>query len=213
MDFSATQKQVDKEGSQLCLEYYTPIWGEAPAGREWWMSPNTTLTEVGWCECLEVPCLWLFRGINGTNLAKLLTIVDDLLFSEQDGISVTDNTLALLRDKYGEVSFEREPTSFAGMKEERDRASRTLTVSMPQKIDELFHLHAPLKNSGTTLPASAVGHRGHRRDGMKLTKDQKRVQEVIGAHKFPERIMPTLMLVLHCLSSVMPEPPPEANAV
>jgi hypothetical protein len=43
------------------------------------------------------------------------------------------------------------------MKVERDRARRALTVSMPQKIEELYHLHAPTRNSGTSLPAAAEG--------------------------------------------------------
>ena len=46
----------------------------------------------------------------------------------------------------------------------------------------------------------------------KLSKDQKRVQKIIGALKFPERVMPALSLVLHRLSSVMSDPPPEATA-
>jgi hypothetical protein len=74
MELPTTQKQVDDEGYDLCLEYYTPIWGEAPAGREWWLSLASTLTKIGWRECLEVPCLWLFAGEDGTNRAELVTI-------------------------------------------------------------------------------------------------------------------------------------------
>jgi hypothetical protein len=228
MELPATQQQVDDEGFPQCLEYYTPIWGEAPAGREWWLSLRKTLLGMGWCECMEVPCLWTFQGDADTNRAEAVTIVDDILLSEADGTSVTERTLAVLREKYGEVAFEREPTSFAGMKVERDRGNRAITLSMCQKIEELFHLHAPLNNSGTELPAAADRLKSiaaiadslrlrWKVDGdtprKKLSKDQKRVQEIIGALKFPERVMPALTLVLHRLSSIMSDPPPEANAV
>ena len=76
MELPATQQQKDDEGFDLCLEYYTPIWGEAPAGREWWVSLKGTLTTIGWCESLTVQCLWTFPGEGNTNQAELLTIVD-----------------------------------------------------------------------------------------------------------------------------------------
>ena len=61
----------------------TPIWGEGPAGREWWEHLRKTLTHMGWKECHEVPCLWLFPGVEGTSQAELATIVDDMLIVEK----------------------------------------------------------------------------------------------------------------------------------
>ena len=48
---------------------------------------------------------------------------------------------------------------------------------------------------------------------LKLSKEQKQVQQMIGCLKYPEKVMPAITLPLHRLSRVMSNPPPEAMTV
>jgi hypothetical protein len=212
------------DGSELCIELTTPMWGEGPAGFEWQVELESSLVAIGWRRAEGVPALWTFSGPEGD--ARLITIVDDLLFSESSSsaYSISERTIALLSEKYGDLRPEREPTSYAGFKIDRDRARRSLTLSMPQKIIEAAREHAPELLSDSPPPAlsSAAFQRladslalvplrdGHRRG---LSREQRRIQQIIGSLKFIERLHPRLSLALHRLSCVMSSPPPEAFTV
>jgi len=99
----------DDDGSQLCIELQTPMWGEGPAGYEWQLELERRLESIGWRRAENVPALWTFTGPEGD--ARLITIVDDLLFSESksSGYAISERTTALLSDLYGDVRPEREP--------------------------------------------------------------------------------------------------------
>ena len=109
-----------------------------------------------------MPALWTFTSPEGD--AKLITIVDDLLFSEStsSGYAISERTVQLLTEKYGDVGPVKEPSSYAGYKLRRDRKRRTINMSMPQKIVEAAREHlselltggTPAIPSGTALSTS-----------------------------------------------------------
>ena len=137
-----TCQEYDEDGSKLIIELVTPLWGEGPAGYEWQRQLNDTLRSIGWRQCEDVPAMF-YHGDGGPNDARMLTIVDDILISEAAGYDIAEKTIAALRSCFGNVTSEREPTSFVGYKLQRDRAARTLTISMPQKIIEACGEHLP----------------------------------------------------------------------
>ena len=194
----------------------TPLWGEKPAGYEWQVELAKTLGEMGWRES-EVPAMWYY-GDGGPNDARMLVVVDDLLFSEKEGYEIANATVAYLRAKYGKVTSEREPSSFVGYKLERDRAARTLTISMPQKVTEAAREHLPslLEGKADVLSGKKLMDTADRlklaprTSTGKLTPHQVRTQQLIGSLKFIERVQPKISLGLHRLSCVMSSPPPEA---
>ena len=166
--------------------------------------------------CPGVPAMFSYHGEHGE--ARMITIVDDFMISEVNGTAATDATIAALKAAFdGEVKVDYSPTSFAGLKLERDRERRTLTLSMPQKIIEAAREHMPelLRGerptllSGRRLAVAADSLKLADRDG-KLTPQQVRTQSIIGHLKFVERVQPKLCLVLHRLSCVMSAPPPAA---
>ena len=163
--------------------------------------------------------MFSYHGEHGE--ARMITIVDDFMISEVNGTAATDATIAALKAAFdGEVKVDYSPTSFAGLKLERDRERRTLTLSMPQKIIEAAREHMPelLRGerptllSGRRLAVAADSLKLADRDG-KLTPQQVRTQSIIGHLKFVERVQPKLCLVLHRLSCVMSAPPPAAYDV
>ena len=215
-----TCQEYADDGTKLVIKLVTPLWGEAPAGYEWQCKLNDTLHELGWRQCEDVPAMFYY-GDGGPNDARLLTVVDDLLFSEAEGYEIAQATIAALRARFGNVTSEREPTSFVGYKLKRDRSARTLTISMPQKVVEACREHLPEVISGKAqvitgkkLMDTADGLKLQpRAAGAKLTPLQVKCQRIIGSLKFCERVMPKLSLVLHRLSCVMSSPPDDALAV
>ena len=93
---------------------------------------------------------------------------------------------------------------------------------MPSKVEAAVKDYLPglLEGKATGLPA---GKRltdladqmelAPREAGARLTAEQTETQQIIGALKFIEKVMPKITLGLHRLSCVMSSPPPEANVV
>jgi len=168
-----------------------------------------------------VPCLWIFTSPTGD--ALLVTIVDDMLFSESassDG-AIAMRTCALLSKKYGDVRTDREPTSFKGYSIYRDRASRLLRLTLPNKITEAAREHLPALLDGGKLYLPSGQKFQQMADDLqlvtprplKLSRPQVQIQRLIGLLKFIEGLHPRLSLVIHRLSCVMASPPPEAMLV
>jgi len=205
----------DDDGSPLCVELRTPMWGEGPAGYEWQLELERQLLSIGWQRAENVPALWTYTGPEGD--AKLITIVDDLLFSESPNLthSIAEKTAQLLSDRYGDVRLERDPTSYAGVKLTSDVAKGTISLTMPQKIVEAARAHCPelLEGKSPSVPSGAKLQK--LADSLelapskpsKLDKKQVRIQQLIGSLKFIERVHPRISLVLHRLSCVMSNPP------
>jgi len=209
------------DGSKLCIQLGTPCWGKEPAGFEWQVAFEGSLLAFGW-HCAEgVPCLWIFTSPTGD--ALLVTIVDDMLFSESASSNgaIAMRTCALLCEKYGDVRTEREPNSFKGYSIDCDHASRLLRLNLPNKITEAAreHLPAPLDGGKLYLPS---GQKFQQMPDdlqlvtpqpLKLSRPQVQIQRLIGSLNFIEGLHPRLSLVIHRLSCVMASPPPEAMLV
>jgi hypothetical protein len=221
MDLPSTLPMTSADGTPLCIELHTPIWGEAEAGYEWQVKFASTLDKIGWLRSETVPALYTFAGAKSN--ATLITIVDDFLISESQGYSIADKTIVALKAAFGgEVQSEHEPTSFAGYKVTRDMQARTLNLSMPQKVTEAARAHAPVLLDGGKLDlpkgkklmdmADALVMPQHP-PGAKLGAGQIETQQIIGSLKFIEKTMPKISLPLHRLSCIMAYPPPEAKTV
>ena len=217
---TAFQHMRDDSGQELCIELGTPMWGEGPAGFEWQLELERTLESLGWTRAEDVPACWRFVGPTGD--AILITIVDDLLFSESSssGYSIADKTCRLLSQRYGDVKAVREPDSFAGFSVTRPAPSK-ITLSMPQKIIEAAREHMPELIEGGKVSVPSYTSMQKTADAMcmltvrksVLSPLQRKTQKLIGSLKFIERLHPRLTLVLHRLSCVMAYPPPEAYEV
>ena len=203
----------------LCIELTTPMWGEAEAGHEWQIELENTLREIGWRPMENVPAAWRFTSPTGD--CTLLTIVDDLLFSESPstGLGIARETVRILSEKYGDLRPENEPTSFAGYCLTRSSDLSSITLSMGEKIHEACAEHAPELLQGHPLTDLPHGKRlQDMADHMqlcvprpvKLNHRQTETQRLIGSLKFIEKVQPRISLVLHRLSCVMAAPPPEA---
>ena len=220
----------DDDGSPLCLELTTPMWGEQEAGHEWQVELERQLLGIGWRRAENVPSCWRYKDKDGD--ALLITIVDDLLFSESSKAApISTKTIAALAVLYGDLRPEQEPSSFAGYRVAR--TADALTISMPQKAIEAATEHVPeLTTSDLTSGAdehallAALGIPSGKKmqnlaDSMqmsdprpaKLSHRQTNTQRLIGSLKFMEKVHPELSLILHRLACVMACPPPEAYDV
>jgi hypothetical protein len=209
----------DEDGDELCIELWTPIWGEVEAGSEWHCELAQALRSFGWQPCEGVPAMWRYGD------ARLVTIVDDILISENGAYEVADRTLELLRGKFGEVTSERDPTAFAGRKVTHG-ADGSINLSMPLKIEDAVRRHIPeLLNGKTPKQIGLLSGDALRRvaDGMtlpakdqrpaRLNADQKTVQSIDGDLQFISKVTPAITLPLHRLACVASCPPPEALLV
>ena len=220
MALPSTLPMYDDDGTPMCIELATPLWGERAAGYEWQCAFNECLEKMGWRPAENVPAMFIIETPAGT--ARMLTVVDDFLITESGGTTIADATIAALKVAFGKVTFEHEPESFVGYKITRDRPLRTLTISMPQKVEEAVAQHAPhvmdaAKSSALSgkklADAADALVMPARESGAKLSKRQTQTQQIIGSLKFVEKCMPRLSLPLHRLSCIMSYPPPEAYDV
>ena len=135
MRMPEAMRSYDDDGTELVFELGSPLWGEQGAGRDWQDTLHADLLKLGWKQAENVPAMYTFDG-GAAGDGVLITIVDDLLFSESRGYAIAERTISALREIYGEVTSEREPTSFAGYRVARDWLRCAITLSMPQTIIE-----------------------------------------------------------------------------
>jgi len=219
MDLPATLDHLRADdGSQLCVKLGVPCWGEEAAGYEWAQARDKILVANGWRPAEGVPDLWLFNTPMGK--CRLLIVVDDLFFSEDKALkqTVSKQLCAILSEAYGDVRYEIEPTSFKGYFIRRDRLACLIQLTFPQKINEAMRSHLPelIDGGDVKLPAGKALQK--LADSMvlapprpgKLAAAQMPMQQLIVSLKFIELLHPRIALILHRLSCVMSNPPPEA---
>ena len=222
MHLPSTLRFLDEDGGPMCIELHTPIWGEREAGYEWQCTFAESILNMGWKSCEGVPAMYTFQKPDG-GLAAMITIVDDFLIAER-GDDISRATLALLKTAFKELTVQPSPDSFSGYKITRDRRSRAITMSMPQKIIEATRAHIPEALDGESKVCVLKGAKLMSvADGMEidplskqtkhLSKQQKCTQSIIGSLKFIEKVLPEISVALHRLSCVMSAPPDEAYAV
>ena len=223
LDLGLALERSDESGEKLCLELHTRIYGEETAGDDWDADFSGTLKGMGWEPAESVPALHVVRLPEGT--AVMVRIVDDVLMalppSRED---VGQRTVLLLKEAYGDVDVEWEPSSFLGYRIHRPDPE-SITITMASYVEQAVADFCPEVAGGGKLPSEMLrtGESLQRlADGLtaepvaaghKLAPDQKTVQRVLGALRYPERCMPVLTLGLHRLSCVQANPPPEALTV
>ena len=110
MSIPSTLPMTDEDGTQLCIELSTPLWGEESAGYEWECTFNETIKSLGWMPCPGVPAMFSYHGEHGE--ARMITIVDDFMISEVNGTAATEATIAALKAAFdGEVKVDYSPLS------------------------------------------------------------------------------------------------------
>ena len=223
-----TCAELDDDGTPMVIEFRTPIWGEKLAGDEWDCELHSRLCKIGWRQCEGCPAMYYFDKVdeNGdVSDCRLVKIVDDIGFSESDPRQlITHATIDALKAAYdGQVTFDLNPSSFAGYKVniERTGESAVVTLSQAQKVDEAMREHMPSVLDGDAKPNDVL--EGTQLTALldqltlpsmaptKLSTGQKTTQRIIGAIKYFERgTCPRLTRMVHRLSCVMSHPPPEA---
>ena len=191
---------------------------EEAAGYKWAQARDKILVANGWRPAEGVADLWLFNAPAGK--CCLLIVIDDLFFSEDKALKQTASKqlCAILSEAYGDVRYEIEPTSFKGYSIRWDRPACLIQLTFPQKIDEAMRSHLPelIDGGDVKLPAGKALQK--LADSMvlapprpgKLAAAQMPMQQLIVSLKFIELLHPRIALILHRLSCVMSNPPPEA---
>ena len=218
-------REYDDDGAELYMLGIKPMQGEQPSGDEWWHHINDALKTIGAHQAESVGGLYSGK-INGSSFGVAL-ITDDLLVGEWGGddYAIGRGLKAQLEERYVDIKYEENPSSFTAFKITYDRERGCLTLTMDQKTMEAVYEYLPglpkgvrpsdgLKK-GQTLERLADDLRlppiDERR--AKLDASQRRVQQIIGSVKFLEKVRVDLSLAMHRLSCVMTYPPKEAVLV
>ena len=210
-------------GEELVLVCVSPIWGERAAGFEWHMRLLTLLDDAGWQPCPEVPCMF-YKTLTCGHDGRLITIVDDLLFSEANmRHDMAEKTVEFLRKQVGKVTMEFEPTFYAGVVIERTFDSvnghDTLSLSMAEKIHAGTLDVAPqlVRGEAPPLAGKKLVKALHELKPLpvddrkpKLTKQDRLVGSINGKVQWYKQILPGLSWMQHRLACVIAAPPPEA---
>jgi hypothetical protein len=210
-------------GEELVLVCVSPIWGERAAGFEWHMRLLTLLDDAGWQPCPEVPCMF-YKTLTCGHDGRLITIVDDLLFSEANmRHDMAEKTVEFLRKQVGKVTIEIEPTFYAGVVIERtfDKVNGhdTLSLSMAEKIHAGTLDVAPqlVRGEAPPLAGKKLVKALHELKPLpvddrkpKLTKQDRLVGSINGKVQWYKQILPGLSWMQHRLACVIAAPPPTA---
>ena len=214
-------RRYTPEGKELVLVCIAPIWGEKAAGFEWHVKLVGLLEDDHWQRCPEAPCMW-YKVTHDGHDARMLTIVDDLLISEDSmRHEIAAQTVAYLRKKCGgKVTMEIEPTFYAGEVIERtfDPVSGrdTLARSMTEKIADGVFEEAPeivegkpppLKGKKLIEALKALQLPPKEERSKKLSKEGKRYASITGKLRWYLRILTGLNWMVHRLSKVVSCPP------
>ena len=229
MEMPALVKEYDADGTEMVVEFNTPIWGEKEAGFEWDEELHTAVLDIGWKQCPGVNAMYYFEGADG-NECRMVKIVDDLGFSEANlAAPIIIATVKELKLRYNDqVTVDFNPTSFAGLKIEQAKDLSWLRISQPEKvIDAVTELMPDIMTAPSIAPYLMSDAK---LDGIlnslelvptikdptktgtaampKLNPNQKRVQKIIGYLKYFERgTMIRITERTHKLSCIMSNPP------
>ena len=220
-----TVDKWDSDGHELGLLMVVPHYGEEESGDDLDSMIVTELESAGFQRAEGVPALHTMvvgaeDGAKGGTV-KLARIVDDFLIVTPKDHPVLGRIELHFRAAFGEgVKFDRGADEVAGITWRRDREQRLITVRMTQHVVAAAKRYYPgLLEGKRPSQNEAKGLKLHelcdklelpaKRDS-KLTRQQKQVQEITGALKFPEKVLVVLSLPLHRLARVGSFAPPEA---
>ena len=219
--------RYDEDGHEMVLELNTPMYGEESAGDETDKTICEDFEHFGWVEAEGVPALHTMviePGVGPRGVARLIRIVDDFLLLTPPtpaGRKMSGEWTEHLERHFGPgVKVKLQSCECVGYVWVRDRTKGAITVTMTSHVEALVERHCPgLKNgtyrpskdpkvivTGETLAKLADGLKLPQERTLRLSKEQKQVQEIIGGLKYPEKILPRITLPVHRLSSVMSYP-------
>ena len=220
-----TVDKYDADGNELGLLLVVPHYGEEESGDDLDKLVKTEFEEAGLSRAEGVPALHTVHvgpeaGAKG-GMVKVARVVDDFLITAPRGHPVMQRLEEHLKKAFGEdTKFTREPREFAGYTWTRDRRRRLLSMRMTQHVISavkrfypgLMEGQRPSKHEAQGLKMHEVldGLELPEERGYKLSRQQKLVQEITGALKFPEKVIIALSLPVHRLARVGSCAPPEA---
>lgn len=215
-----------EDGEELCLELNTPTYGEEPSGDEWGDTFHNDIDNTGWRTAEAVPALYYFSIPGDAGDAYMIRVVDDVLITfPPDSRYVADNTIACFKKYYhGDVSVDWDPTSFVGYALIDDPETGALTLNMASHVEHAVRQYLPELLEVPPVRPSAKLPKGqsfqnladsllHTPATRPLDERQTRVQRMVGAMRYPEKVLPVLTLGLHRLSCIAQNPPPAASIV
>ena len=215
-------ERYDDQGERQCVEMHCNLYGDTWAGDDWDEELIAALTEMGWPVSEGVPTLhYMLPSAAPGQQCNMVRVVDDLLLDmPEEAIAVGEATIKALEAKFGEVSFEWRPTSFAGYTI-RYNDDHTVTLHMARHVEQAVAQFLPGIIDGTDRPSRRIPKGSTLQslsDGLALeeTPDEDRralIQRIAGVVRYPERVTPHVTLPLHRLSCVAASPPAEAVLV
>ena len=219
-----TLRWQDEDGEELCVWLVTPVYGEEAAGDELDETVVDEIEALGWQPIDVAPAVHTMLSPAGPTM--LLRIVDDFLIAFPQGTEYGLRTVAALETAFGPgVKWHHGCNDIAGYCVAYDMARGIVTMRMNVHVENAVARFEPellkgVRPSAELPPQSRKGALDKLCEGLylpddrsaPLTADQKYVQEVTGALKFPERVKPRLTRKLWLLARVMSYPYPIADA-
>ncbi|KAL1523980.1 hypothetical protein AB1Y20_018895 [Prymnesium parvum] len=201
-------RRVDESAVELCVELNTPHYGEEPSGDEWTCTLDVDTRVVGWQQAEAVPALYYFL-VPGGGRATLIRVVDDILLTYPvEARSVAENTIAKFNEFYdNDVSVCWDPDSFVGYAIIDDPVTGAVTLNMASHIEHAVRQYVPALLADPPQRPSASLQKGESfkslADSMRhtpakapLLPSQTQVQRIVGALRYPEKVLPILTLGL-----------------
>eukprot|EP00966_Prymnesium_polylepis_P188921 4377430-Prymnesium_polylepis.1 len=206
MRMPETIKEYDDDDTEMVIRLVSRPYGL-----------HEGLLAMGWRQCPGVPAMYYFNTTDeqgNEHDCRLVKIVDDLGFSESDSSqAITKRTVAMLTKRYGKMTHDLNPSSFAGYRVNITRSATHTEVclSQEQKVVEAARKYLPELLDGITPTQLLTGKQLEQAlDNLALpvVAVQKMTQRIIGDLKYFERgSMPRLTRMVHRLSCVMGFPP------
>ena len=219
-------ERFDDQGRRLCIIAGAPLYGQITAGDDWDDTFSADLAASGWEPAEAVPAAHVARM--GNDQAELLRVVDDVLIAvpwNDAGQALGDRTLDVLRELYGEITYEWDPTSYAGYTIDYNVQAGIIRVHMAHHVEQAVRQFLPRLASHGERPSKAL-KKGDtfrsladsmalvkRQPGAPLTPQQKLVQRMVGVMRYPEKCIVAITLPMHRLSCVAASAPPQAQLV
>jgi hypothetical protein len=228
-----------EDGIELVIELGTTMWGEGVAGHEWDVTFYAAREKIGYTRAEGVP------GLMTHGTTAMISEVDDILISEpaKDGYRKSAATVYLLNERFpgrnGKpgVTWEAEPSVYAGLELARTLDRLRITVRAESKVIEACREHVPAVVAGDKQeiakyelldgkklqraldalqlapPADVKTDKQGRTIVPKMAPEAKLYQRATGSVRFPTQTMPRFEKSARSLSCVAARPPRDSYRV
>ncbi|RSH90639.1 hypothetical protein EHS25_001244 [Saitozyma podzolica] len=169
------------------LRLVKSLYGLKQSGRAWWIELGTALAGVGFKKLESDWGLYYRTATSDYGEAFLLAYVDDILIAATASKTI-DHIMAALKDRW-KMTEMGEVRMILGMRVDRDRPSRTVTLSQPAYVDKLLERFTPSgKKRSTPLailkrlgPEYLAAAKEEKEAGGAGGADKVRYQEIVGS--------------------------------